>query len=422
MSQPFVYVGNDASAALCAFVAERGLDTFDLLADINTWEALGQRVAASLSEAGHIVRPIVLDDGVIADEDAVMQVMLQASDPERALVAVGSGTLTDIGRFVSHRGGRVFLSLPTAPSVDAYSSINSPLVVRRLKETVNAHVPAGIFADLDVLCAAPPAMIAAGYGDILAKFTCLADWRLAQLLWGEPVDEAAERDMRLALASVAPRAAAIGRGEPEAIRALIEALLASGNAMAAVGSSRPASGAEHHISHYLEMRLLLEDRPPVLHGAKVGAATVLISRSYQRLRELSAQEVKRRLAAKPWPAAEAQRAEIRAGYGAIAEQVIASHRPFIELSADDLSAFSERVAANWTQIVEIASGVPEPITLSTWLSQAGGPVELTSFGFDIEEVRQAACYAHYIRNRFTIRDLELVLGLEALHNPGLRLE
>ena len=89
------------------------------------------------------MRPIILPGDVIADEDAIMQVLLQAREPDRALVAVGSGTLTDIGRFVSHRSGRVFISLPTAPSVDAYSSINSPLVVRRLKETINAHAPAG---------------------------------------------------------------------------------------------------------------------------------------------------------------------------------------------------------------------------------------------------------------------------------------
>lgn len=420
--EPSVYIGDDAPGALCGFAREQALGAFDLLADVNTWEALGQRTAARLSEAGCVVHPIILSEGVIADEDGIVQVLLQTSEPDRALVAVGSGTLTDIGRFVTHRANRVFISMPTAPSVDAYSSINSPLVVRRLKQTINAHAPGGIYADLGVLCAAPPEMIAAGYGDILAKFTCLADWRLAQLLWGEELDEDVERRMHAALASVAPQAAAIGRAEPLGIEALMRALLDSGDAMAAVGSSRPASGAEHHISHFLEMRLLLQARPPVLHGAKVGAATVLMARSYQRLREMTRAQMQRSIAQDAWPSAEAQRAEIRASYGGIADQVIASHRAFIEIGPEERERFYARVVDNWGAIQGIAAGVPPAETLAHWLSQAGGTVDLTSLGFGADEVALAARSAHYIRSRFTIRDLELALGLEALHHPGLCLE
>jgi glycerol-1-phosphate dehydrogenase [NAD(P)+] len=421
MITPLVHIGADALEALSAYVAQRGLTRFDLLADVNTWEALGQRAAAQLAGAGGAVRPIILPGDVVADEEAIVQVLLQANEPERTLVAVGSGTLTDIGRFVSHRGRRRFISLPTAPSVDAYSSINSPLVIRRLKETINAHAPEAIFADLGVLCAAPPAMIAAGYGDILAKYTCLADWRLGQLLWGEDLDEAVVQEMQRALAQVAPQAEAIGRGEPEAIAALMTALIASGNAMAAVGSSRPASGAEHHISHYLEMRLLQAGRPPVLHGAKVGAATVLMARAYQRLAGLDSSKVARLLAADPWPSAAAQQEEIRAGYGEIAAQVVASHRGFA-LDSAARRAFYERILAQWPRVLAVAAAVPNPARLASWLHQAGGPSELTALGFDPQEVAQAVRFAHYVRARFTVRQIELALGLEALHSPGLRLE
>lgn len=421
MATPLVHIGADALEALGAYVAQRGLCRFDLLADVNTWEALGQRAAAHLASMGVAVRPIILSGDVVADEDALVQVLLQANQPERTLVTVGSGTLTDIGRFVSHCGGRRFISLPTAPSVDAYSSINSPLVIRRLKETINAHAPEAIFADLDVLCAAPPAMIAAGYGDILAKYTCLADWRLGQLLWGEDLDEAVVQDMLRALAQVAPQAEAIGRGEPEAVAALMTALIASGNAMAAVGSSRPASGAEHHISHYLEMRLLQTGRPPVLHGAKVGAATVLMSHAYQRLAGLDRDEVARLLAADPWPSAAAQQAEIRAGYGEIAAQVIASHHDFA-LDSAARRAFYERILAQWPQVQAVAATVPAPARLAAWLRQAGGPSELSELGFGSAEVQQALQFAPYVRARFTVRHLERALGLASLHVAGLSLE
>jgi len=422
MNRPHVYIGERAIEALCAYVAEQGIERFDLLADVNTWEAIGQRAAAALSATGAQGQPLILPADVIADEDAIVQVLLRANDHERALIAAGSGTLTDLGRFVSHRAGRRFISLPTATSVDAYASINSPLVLRRLKETINAHAPEAIFCDLQVLCSAPPAMIAAGYGDILAKHVCLADWRLGHLLWNETIDETVEQDMRASLERVAPLAAAIGRAEPEAIAILTEALIASGHAMATVGSSRPASGAEHHVSHYLEMRLLLEGRPPVLHGAKVGSATVLMGRSYERLRAIDRDEVSRRLAADLWPSAEAQCAEIRANYGEIAEQVIASHRTMIDLSGASRQAFYQRILSHWDEVQAVAATVPPSDLLAERLVAAGGQVALTAFGFDPAEVSTAVQVAHYVRDRFTVRQLELALGLQALHSPEFSLE
>lgn len=422
MSKPYTYIGADAPRVLCQFAAEHGLAEFDLLADVNTWEALGQRTAATLTAAGNRVHPLILSGEVIADEDAIVQVLLRADDARRPMIAVGSGTLTDIARFVAHRGGRPFLSVPTAPSVDAYASLNSPLVIRRLKETINAQTPLGIFCDLDTLCAAPPAMIAAGYGDILGKYTCLADWRLGQLLWKEKVDEQVWQDMRTALEHVAPLADAIGHAEPEGIRALIEALIASGNAMATVGSSRPASGAEHHVSHFLEMRLLLQGRPPVLHGAKVGAATVLIAHCYRRLRGLSRAEALRRVASDPWPSAAVQCREIRAGYGPIADQVIDSHRAYVELPAAERAAFYQRIIDRWDDIQAVAATVPEPEQLARLLAQAGGPTDLGTLGFTDAEIDEALRLAHYVRDRFTVRQLELALGLEALHSSGFRLE
>ena len=124
---------------------------------------------------------------------------------------MGSGTLCDLTRFASHRIGRPFVSLPTAPSVDAYTSMNAPLVIRGLKVTVDAQPPLAVFADLDVLCAAPPAMIAAGVGDVLGKYTALADWRLAALLWDEAIDLPIVDDMYAAVAAVASAAENIGR-------------------------------------------------------------------------------------------------------------------------------------------------------------------------------------------------------------------
>ncbi|MBK8047562.1 MAG: iron-containing alcohol dehydrogenase [Anaerolineales bacterium] len=89
----------------------------------------------------------------------------------------------------------------------------------------------------------------------------------------------------------ADNAAAIGKGSPAAVRTLMDALIESGFCMLDFGTSRPASGAEHHLSHYWEMKLLTEGRPAILHGAKVGVATVLVAGIYEQIRNLTREQV-----------------------------------------------------------------------------------------------------------------------------------
>jgi glycerol-1-phosphate dehydrogenase [NAD(P)+] len=93
-------------------------------------------------------------DDIITDACYVLQAML-ALGHTRTFIAVGSGTVTDITCFLSHRSGREFVSLPTAPSVDDFTSIGAPMVVEGVKTTVNCHGPIAVFADPPVLCAAP---------------------------------------------------------------------------------------------------------------------------------------------------------------------------------------------------------------------------------------------------------------------------
>ena len=203
-----VTIGSDAVPELVRFCRERRLRHFALIADDNTYAALGARVESALRGEGWDVLTILLTgDDIIADERYVFQVLLALDRTPRTFLAVGSGTLTDIARFVSHRGGWEFISLPTAASVDGFTSIGAPMVIDGAKITVNAHGPIAVFADLPVLCAAPQPLIAAGFGDLLAKLTSTADWELGALLWDEPYD--AEIARRCARRSGPARAAPV---------------------------------------------------------------------------------------------------------------------------------------------------------------------------------------------------------------------
>jgi len=411
-----VTIGENAVENLEQFCEAQGMTRFLLVADGNTYPVLGGKVEQALKGRGWDVRSMVFGDPVVVpDEEFIFQVLLQADQVERTYLAVGSGTLTDITRIVSHRTRCCFISLPTAPSVDGFTSPSASLVVRRIKTTVMAQPPAAVFADLGTLAAAPQAMIAAGYGDILGKAIALADWRLGHLLWDEPYDAGIAARVRATLDTCIEATDEIGHASPEGIRKLMYALVDSGLCMVDYGSTRPAAGTEHHMSHYLEMKLLRERRPAVLHGAKVGMCSQYPAELYARLRQVGRTEAVKRLEAATLPDRAAEVERIREAYGPVAESVILEQAPFLDMDAVGFDRLRQRILAHWDDIQALAAAVPAPERLADLLQRVGGATRPAELGLGEDEVRQAFANAHYLRNRFTIRKLGRILGLDNHH-------
>ena len=141
-----VYVGPDALPELVRFCRERQLQHFALIADDNTYAALGARAESELRAQGWDVLTVVLTGEEIgADARSIFQVLLALDRVPRTFIGVGSGTITDVSRVISHRTGAEFISLPTAASVDGFTSIGAPMVIDGAKITVNAHGPLAVF-------------------------------------------------------------------------------------------------------------------------------------------------------------------------------------------------------------------------------------------------------------------------------------
>jgi glycerol-1-phosphate dehydrogenase [NAD(P)+] len=407
-----IYIGREAIAELVRYCQDRQLKHLALVADGNTYPVLGKSVEQALVQHGCDVKTTVLTgQEVIADEHYIVRVLLDADRTERVYIAVGSGTITDIVRIVSHRSRTSFISVPTAPSVDGFTSANASLVIGRLKQTVSAQLPAAILSDLPTLCAAPRPMIASGFGDMLGKYTSLADWKLGSLLWNEPYDEQVAQRTRRALQGCVDHAGEIGAASEQGIRYLMEGLLESGLCMAAAGSSRPAAGAEHYISHVLELKLLRENRPAILHGAKVAVACLLVAGYYEKVRKLTKQEVETRLAKSRLPDREQETKRIQAAYGPIADQVMKQQAPFLEMTEQSYDLLKFKIIEHWEGILEIASSVPAPGDLAALLRQVGGAAGGRELGLSDEEVAAALDYSHYFRNRFTVLKLGRIIGL-----------
>jgi glycerol-1-phosphate dehydrogenase [NAD(P)+] len=407
-----VYIGENALAPLLQFCNDGGLTDFLLVADGNTFPVLGKKVEAALQARGWDIRSVVFGEPeVVPEEEFIFQVLLQADQVERTYLAVGSGTLTDIVRIVSHRTRCRFISLPTAPSVDGFTSPSASLVVRRIKTTVMAQPPMAVFADLGTLAAAPQAMIAAGYGDILGKAIALADWRLGHLLWDEPYSPEIAARVRKTLDACIAATAEIGRATPAGIRMLMFSLIDSGLCMLDYGNSRPAAGCEHYMSHFLEMKLLRERRPAVLHGAKVGMCSLLAAELYARLRQMDRLQAVTRLAAATQPERTADMQRIRQAFGPIAGNLFVEQAPFLDMTAVGFDLLKQRILEHWDEVQALAAEVPAPEKLVELLSQAGGATRPAGLGLSEEEVQQALTESHFLRNRFTICKLGRILGL-----------
>lgn len=413
MTDIYFYQGYSAVDQLIRFCEERGLTRFLLVADANTYPVLGKAVESAIKAKAWDVKSVVFPEKeVIPNEDFIFQVLLHADQPGRVYLAVGSGTLTDITRFASHRSGQPFISLPTAPSVDGYTSPSASLVVRNVKQTVISQPPLAVIADLAVLASAPRPMIAAGFGDILGKAIALADWRLGHLLWDEPYDGGIAQRVRDTLEACLAAAAEIGEGSPAGIEKLMASLFDSGICMLDFGNSRPAAGAEHYMSHTLELKLLREGRPAVLHGAKVGLCSILVSDLYEQLRRIGRGEAARRLQASSLPDRDAEIAMIHKIYGPIAEKLVVEQAPFLNLSPAAWGQLKERILSHWDDIQALANQVPGPAEMSRLLRQAGGAASAAELGLSEDEVCQALEYSHFFRNRFTISKLGRILGLD----------
>ena len=302
--------------------------------------------------------------------------------------------------------------MPTAPSVDGFASIGAPLIIDGIKTTVICQAPLAIFADLNVLTAAPRPMIAAGLGDMLGKFTSIADFRLGHLLWNEPYDEAIAQRTLAAAQMCVDLVAAIVQATPEGMRLLMEALIESGFCMLDFGNSRPASGTEHHYSHVWEMKLLQEGRPAILNGAKVGYATILAAQLYEQIKATTRQEIADRLEAATLPDRAEEIAQIHAAYGALADEVIAAQQPFLDLTPARFDELKQAILRNWGEIQDLAAAVPTAAAVTELLRTAGGPITPAELGLSADDIALGVDAAHYLRDRFTVRKLFHLLGLK----------
>jgi len=421
-----------------------------VLFDPITNELFGERVLRPLQSAGLSVRPLVLgeegrpfepDERAIqtveaavraaketapaalsrAAEDAAVQAARNAADTpsvtpgagtaagpgsgEPVLVGVGSGAINDLGKYISAKEGVKYVCVATAPSMDGFAAPISAIVLNKVKTTVDSRCPDAVVADLDVLCGAPPAMISAGFGDVLGKLTSLADWKLARVLFDEHWCRETSDEVEGIARRVWQSAEAVSARSPEAVRDLMEALFLAGTSVVHVGRSRPTSGGEHLFSHFVEMWHLNRGLRPPAHGHVVGMGTLLMSHIAEALKRFD-------------PATWSEEQAL-AKREALPEEVLAALQ--IDSVPDNFgkSKFDKEQAAQrwggirarWSEVLSVLEAIPASAQIEAALLKAGCPTRLSQLGLDRATGRLAIAYCRFVRERYTLIDLAADVGV-----------
>ncbi len=413
-----IYVGENAINTFLDFVTRHNYKHPFIVSDDNTYDAIGREVETGLIGRGFNPHSLILHDNdkpLKADARNILKVMVALQPETAVIIAVGSGTITDIVRFVSHRTGLPFVSIPTAASVDAYASITTSIMVEGVKYSFQAKQPKAIFVSLDTLRNAPSPMTSAGFGDMLAKYTGLADWKLAHLLVDEPYDEELVELVKTALDRCVSEVKEIGERSQKGVEILIDGLNVSGICMAKAKNSRPASGSEHSLSHYWEMTYSRSDERLALHGARTGVATGVIADLYEKICGLSRAEVAQRLETANYPNLANEEVGLQRVLGEVGREIAESRNSFLGISNADYQQLKQKILSCWDEIVEIASEVPRKEEIASLLLQANGVGSPQEIGISEDEVEQALHWASYLRPRFTILELFRMLDLVDWH-------
>ena len=362
-----------------------------LVADENTFHAAGEKTEAALGSK--LSRKVIFPGNtVLIPNEAAVDAVTAALEGIDLIVGIGSGVIQDLCKCVAHFNDLPYYIVATAPSMDGYASTGAAMIMEGMKVTYNCKVPNAILADTEVLKDAPMDMIQAGYGDIIGKYSALNDWRLSQVVTGEYFcQEIYDLTFEMVHKTLSLADGLLKRDE-ESVKVLMEALVIVGIAMAFAGSSRPASGSEHHLSHYFEITGIVRDEPYFPHGIDVAYSTVVTA------------GLRQKLAAEPWPdtqyrpARQDYEAQVKRIYGPVGEGCIKLQDKVGMYEKDMVSVYKAKEA----EIRSILAQMPTAEQIETMLAAVNMKMDAFYQLYTEEKIADAILYAKELKDRYSV--------------------
>lgn len=375
-------------------------DRILLIADANTYDAAGKKVIEALSKK--ITNSVIFPAKplLIPDERAIERITESLGNSD-LILGIGSGVIQDLCKYVSHFNNIPYMIVATAPSMDGYASTGAAMILRGMKETVPACLPRAIICDTRVLKDAPMEMIKAGYGDIIGKYSALSDWKLSNIINGEYLCDYIYDTTYKMIEKTLACAKGLLRRDEEAVGILAEALIAVGIMMSFAGSSRPASGSEHHLSHFFEIVGIVKNEPYFPHGIDVAYSTVLTSRVRERLLHVSFDKPIFRLSRPEYES------RIDMLYGSVAAGCISLQDRVGNYAKDRSSIYKEKEKDIKAALAE----VPSAKEIKEMLDLVGLDINEFYSMYGKEKIENAVLYSKDLKDRYTVLWLNYDLGL-----------
>lgn len=366
-----------------------------MICDENTYEAAGKTVESLVPG---LKKAVLNPKNLHADEHGVEKAKkhLDRIGDVDLMIAVGSGTIHDITRYHAYERKIPFFSVPTAASVDGFVSTVAAMTWHGFKKSFTAVSPIVVIADTNIFSKAPMRLTASGVADLLGKYTALADWKITHILTGEYICEEICEMEYTALDALTNSLSGLVKGDAKAYEELMYGLLLSGLAMQMTGNSRPASGAEHHMSHLWEMEVL-NDYIDFYHGEKVGVGLILASKIYHKAAE--------RMRGHDFTVKETMPVEeelIRVNFKKLGmyESIMEENTPNLLEEID-----SQKLLEKKEEIAAVIDEIPSAEALTLMLAEVDGVRSLDDIGFDESFQSKTARLSPYVRARITFMRL-----------------
>ena len=350
------------------------------------------------------------------DEYAVGSLTM-AFDPScDVILAIGSGVLNDCAKVLAHAVRLPSMVIATAPSMDGYASNSSSMIVDGVKTTLYNACPIAVLADTNIVKNAPMRMLWAGFGDMIAKYVAICEWRISNLVTGEAYCENIAGLVRRSVRKIMENADRLVQRDPAAVEAVVEGLVLSGIAMSYAQNSRPASGLEHYFSHLWEMMALERGLPTELHGIQVGLGTTLALRVLEQVKHLAPDRGQAEAALATFDPI-AWEANVRRVFGKTADQILAIEAKTHKNDPARQQQHIDTILASWDTIETfLREELPDAAQLQSAMRALGMPVEPTDLGISAQDVHDAYVCSRDIRDKYLTSSLLWDLGLlEEIH-------
>lgn len=392
-----IIIESEAIKKLSMIMEKERFKNITIICDENTYAAAGEEIKEIIPKGKFIN---LKSENLHANEIAVQKVYECLAVENDVLIALGSGTIHDITRYVAYNKDIPFISVPTAASVDGFVSTVAAMTWRGYKKTFTAVSPIYVVADTDIFKEAPYRLTASGVSDLIGKYTALVDWKISSIVIGEYICNKVCNMEIDAVNKLCECVDDLVLGKSEAYEQLMYALILSGLAMQIIGNSRPASGAEHHMSHLWEMEVI-NKHLEAYHGEKVSVGLILVMEEYKKIKK----------------SIENGRCRVKKYYGLeedILKEVFKSREMYDSImkenTPDPLLNVNKVILQNRLEsIAEILEKLPTLDFVKNTLKRAKAVTTLEEIGLSNDIKQNSIRVSPYVRNRLTLMRISKML-------------